>query len=310
MVHVIIHHFLIKAGNVSLCDSPVSSNPKPRETVNAFEDGAVGSLAEGSSRWRQRRLHYKWRLHLSPTKRLNNCTLCIGWEEFSDSLRCRATNTNRHRWAHSQRSMEQEEFHLSEEWIGERRFQILRPRFFEGSRRVSGRPAKNTKDHETRHDMAWNLFWDPRRSNKGKTSTYFWKKMGTKTGAKTERGILWGRAVLSKRSMNYFPKLETSTVKKLYLHCRAWTGTSFEQARARRTPWGNQIRRNGHSITRTRCKLWRETEHELPHRTQRLCIRTPFMVWCTNQQNQRNIGDSRCQSTDVQKMENIGTSAC
>ena len=50
VLHVIVHHFLIKAGTVSLCDGPVSSNPKPRETESAFEDDAVGSLMEGSSR--------------------------------------------------------------------------------------------------------------------------------------------------------------------------------------------------------------------------------------------------------------------
>ena len=127
--------------------------------------------------------HYKWRLHLSFTKRLNNC----------DYMH-RTRRVFRFDWSIKMWSNKHKQTSIGTQSAidGATRKTFISPKNgleIEDSKSydrdyltVPGGSAddqqKNTKDHETRHDMAWNLVWDPRRSNKGKTSTYFWKKIG------------------------------------------------------------------------------------------------------------------------------------
>ena len=108
--------FPVQEGEVSLYDSLLSSNPKPRETEDADEDKTVRNQRRHPVDDKQRLLDCVWRISLSPSHRTNNWILHTRRKELSDSIEdftdC-ATNKNWHRqyqWA-------KKEVHLSEERI-------------------------------------------------------------------------------------------------------------------------------------------------------------------------------------------------
>ena len=116
----------------------------------------------------------------------------------------------------------------------------------------------------TRPDTIWpEICVRPSKKQLREDIDIFLKENGNKDRCcKRKEESLKVEAYFQNGSKELFPKFETITVKKLYLHCPCVESVPALSKQEQEEPLSNQIRRNDYSITRTRCKLWRETEHE------------------------------------------------